>query len=144
MNVPFSRPPVTSNAGLRLMLLAAGSLSLAIGVVGIVIPLLPTTPFLILAAICFSRSSTRCHRWLLTNRVFGRYLSTYLRGEGIPLATKAMVLGLLWLVVGISAGLVLESWWARGILLVVALAVTVHVVTLRPKCRRAAKEPECS
>jgi uncharacterized protein len=68
----------------RAVLIATGSLSVGLGVVGIVLPLLPTTPFLLLAAACYLRSSRRLHRWLLGNRVVGGYIRRYLDGKGRP------------------------------------------------------------
>jgi uncharacterized membrane protein YbaN (DUF454 family) len=55
----------------KVLLIAAGALSLALGVVGIVLPVLPTTPFLLLASFCFLKSSRRLHRWIMENRHFG-------------------------------------------------------------------------
>lgn len=103
---------------------------MAVGVVGIALPVVPTTPFLLLAAACYGRSSVRCYRWLVTNRVFGRYLSDYLCGRGVPLRVKVTALTFLWVVIGVSVFLV-ERWWLRGILLAVAVAVTVHVLMLK-------------
>ena len=108
-----------------------GSLALALGVVGVVVPVLPTTPFLILAAVCYARSSARCYRWLVTNRVFGRYLDDYLRGRGVSWKIKACALVFLWVVISLSALLFVDALWLRILLFVVALGVTVHVVTLR-------------
>jgi len=119
----------------RILLVTAGSLSLGLGVVGVVVPVLPTTPFLILAAICYARSSTRCYRWLVTNRVFGRYLDDYLQGRGIAWTVKASALVLLWGVIGCSAFLVVEAWWLRVLLLVIATGVTIHIVKLKSRGR---------
>ena len=60
------------------------------------VPVLPTTPFLILAAICYARGSVGCYRWLVTNRVFGRYLDDYLHGRGVSWRVRAAALAFLW------------------------------------------------
>ena len=73
-----------------------GCLAVALGVLGIFLPLLPTTPFLLLASACFARGSTRLHNWLQTNRVFGKYLRDYENGKGIPLRGKIWVLIFMW------------------------------------------------
>jgi uncharacterized membrane protein YbaN (DUF454 family) len=117
------------------LLLVAGCVLLATGVVGIVVPVLPTTPFLALAALCFARSSVRCHRWLLSNRLFGRYLDDYLCGRGVPGRVKAGVLGFLWLAITLSAVFFAKSLWLRILLLAVACGVTVHVLLLRVRPR---------
>lgn len=91
--------------------LLAGAMSLAAGVVGIFLPLLPTTPFVLLATFCFSRSSTRCERWLLHHKTFGPMVRDWRRNHAIPrrakqLAWVMMILGSVW------AAVVLPTRWA--------------------------------
>ncbi len=115
----------------RILLLTAGSIFLTLGMVGIVVPVLPTTPFLILAAICYGRSSERCYRWLLTNRVFGRHLDGYLHGRGVSWKVKMGALMFLWGVITLSAVLFVEALWVRVLLFAIAAGVTIHIVTLK-------------
>jgi uncharacterized membrane protein YbaN (DUF454 family) len=121
----------------RGLFVAAGTFFVGLGVVGALVPVLPTTPFLLLAAACYARSSERLYRWLFTNPLFGDYLRRYRDGEGLPLASKIATLALLWITLGVSALLVLPAhpWWPRALLLGVGLGVTVHI--LRIKTRRA-------
>ena len=77
---------------MRWLLLALGGLSVAIGVVGIFVPLLPSFEFFLLAAICFGRSSPAAYRWLTTNRVFGQRFSDYREHCGATIATKLVTL----------------------------------------------------
>ncbi len=119
----------------RYLFLVAGTLFLAVGMIGIVLPILPTTPFLLLAAACYGRSSARCHRWLVTNRLFGCYLSDYLCGRGVPWRVKAGALLFLWAVITASAVFFIDRWWLRGILFVVAVGVSVHVLLLKSRSR---------
>ncbi len=128
--------PVQTGRLRRILLLSAGSLFLAIGIAGVVVPVLPTTPFLILAAICYGRSSPRCYRWLVTNRLFGRYLDDYLRGRGVPWRAKAATLALLWIVIICTGLLVVDALWLRIVLLVIAVGVTAHVATLKGRADR--------
>jgi uncharacterized membrane protein YbaN (DUF454 family) len=111
----------------------AGSVSLAVGVVGVVVPILPTTPFLILTAICYARGSSRGYRWLVTNRLFGRYLSDYLCGRGVSWRVKAGALVLLWGVIAVTAVFFTERLWLRILLPAIAVAVTVHVLMLKTR-----------
>jgi len=87
----------------------AGTLFVVLGVVGALVPVLPATPFLLLAAACYARSSRRLYGWLFTNRVFGEYLRRYRDGEGLPLASKIATLVLLWITLGVSALLALPA-----------------------------------
>jgi uncharacterized protein len=116
----------------RVLLVVAGTLFVALGLVGVVLPVLPTTPFLLLAAACYVRSSRRLYRWLLTNRFFGEYIRRFRDGEGIPLATKIWAIMLLWLSLGSSALLAVPArlWWVRLILLVVGIGVTNHIARI--------------
>lgn len=81
---------------LNILLLICGSISLGLGVIGIFVPLLPTTPFLLLAAACYVRSSERFYIWLITNKYFGSYIQNYRSGKGIPLKVKVLSVSLLW------------------------------------------------
>jgi len=119
---------------LRLLLVAAGTLSLVLGVVGIFVPLLPTTPFLVLSAALYMRSSDRLYGWLVTNRVTGRYISNYRRRRGMTPRHKALTLALLWASLGCSAAFATRSTAVRLVLAGVGVAVTLHVLLLRT-CR---------
>lgn len=144
---PIQTEPCTASASTsrgrrfrRRLLLVAGFVSLGLGVLGIPLPILPTTPFVILAAICFSRSSGRCHRWLIGNRLFGRFLCDYLEGRGVPWGARIPVLLLLWTVIGLTAVLVVEHVAIRVALFVVAAGVTTHVSLLKRPGRRISGE----
>jgi uncharacterized membrane protein YbaN (DUF454 family) len=80
----------------RYLLVALGTLALGIGMVGFVVPVLPTTPLLLISAYCYLRSSNSLYRWLIGHRVFGRYLQDYLERRTIPRRVKAVALGTLW------------------------------------------------
>jgi uncharacterized membrane protein YbaN (DUF454 family) len=115
----------------RVLLLFAGTLSLTLGAIGIFLPILPTTPFLLLAAACYLRSSERMHKWLLGNRWFGEYIRNYQEGRGIPLKTKMAAVTFLWITIIYSAFFVLdEILIAQVALLLIALAVSVHLIRL--------------
>lgn len=73
-----------------------GALAVLLGILGLFLPLLPTTPFLLLASWCFARGSDRLHRWLLSHRVFGEYLRNFEAGRGIPLKAKILATVMLW------------------------------------------------
>jgi hypothetical protein len=120
--------------GARILFFLAGSLALGLGAIGAVLPVLPTTPFLLVAAFCFARSSKRAHAWLLSNRVFGPHLRDYLAGQGISWRIKAGALVFLWATIGTSIAFV-PFWWVRILLALVALAVTVHVVMIKNRPR---------
>jgi hypothetical protein len=130
--------PTLSGRLLRGLLVAAGVLLVGLGAVGALVPVLPTTPFLLLAAACFLRSSERMHRWLLQNRVFGEYLRRYRDGEGLPLASKITTIVLLWATLGLSAlvAVPVHLWWSRLLLLVVGLGVTIHILRIKTRGSR--------
>lgn len=115
----------------RVFLLVAGTLSLALGTIGLVLPILPTTPFLLLAAACYMRSSERLHKWLLGNKWFGEYIRNYQEGKGIPLKTKIAAVTVLWAAILYSSFFVLdEVLIAQIALLAIALGVSVHLIRL--------------
>lgn len=113
------------------LLVSAGIVSVGLGVVGIFLPVLPTTPFLLLAAACFMRSSDKLHEWLVTNRWFGSYIRNYREHRAITLRSKVLTLALLWVTIGYTALVAVSSWTLRALLLVIAVSVTVHVLRFR-------------
>jgi uncharacterized protein len=115
----------------RRLFVVAGTVALIIGVIGIVIPVLPTTPFLFLAAICYMRGSQRLYNALLCNKVVGSYMRTYLEGRGMSLKMKIWTLSLLWIAILCTAVLATESLIVRIILVVVLIGVTIHILLIR-------------
>lgn len=109
------------------MLLAIGWLSVALGVIGIFLPVLPTTPFLLLAAACFVRSSRRFYLWLVTHPRLGPWIRDYLEGQGIPLKGKVYALVLMWVSISFSCYLVLMPW-ARAFMLSSAVLVSLYIL----------------
>lgn len=116
---------------LRRILIACGLISVALGVIGLFLPVMPTTPFLLLAAFCFARSSEKLYDWLLENRVFGRYIKGYLEKRSIPAAVKIYALTVLWLAIGASIVFFVTFLPARVIIIVIAAAVTAHILSVK-------------
>ncbi len=116
---------------LRSLLLFAGTVCVGLGMLGIFLPLLPTTPFLLLAAACYIRSSEKFYRRLIANRWFGKYIRNYREGRGVPLSTKTMAISLLWITIGYSAFFVVDILAVRILLILIAVGVTTHLVLLK-------------
>ena len=113
----------------RALYLVTGGVSVVFGVIGIFVPLWPTTCFLLLAAWCFTRSSHRAERWLYSNRLFGRYLADYRERGVISPRVRATSVVTLWIFIGISA-IALGMPWVAAFLVLVAGSVTLHLYTL--------------
>lgn len=115
----------------RWLFIALGSLLVGIGILGIFLPLLPSTVFFLLAAGCYGKSSPGAYRWLTTNRWFGKPLRDYREEKGATIAAKAYSVGSLWLGIGVTEYFLIESLWVRLTLFAIAIAVSVHLLTLR-------------
>lgn len=125
----------------RLLLLAAGWLCVGLGVIGAVLPLLPTTPFLLVAAACFTGSSPRMRDRLLSCPYLRQYFENYRSGSGVPLRTKWVSLLFLWVTLGASA-LFKHNPYYWGILLLVGIAVSVHILMLKGQNPPVIKQSE--
>ena len=110
-----------------------GTISLILGIIGIVLPILPTTPFLLLATACYARSSEKFYNWLLNNRILGSYIRNYIEGRGMPIKVKIFTISMLWITILISAFLIIQIIWVRVVLIIIAIAVTIHILLIRPK-----------
>jgi uncharacterized membrane protein YbaN (DUF454 family) len=110
--------------------IVAGTISLGLGAVGVFLPILPTTPFLLLSAACYYKGSERMHRWLLNNKLFGSYVRNYKEGKGISRTAKILTLLMLWVTICFSAVYMVRNLPIQLVLFVIAIAVTIHVITL--------------
>ncbi len=126
----------------RLLLFLLGTLSLLLGLIGMLFPVLPTTPFLLMSAACYLKSSRKMYAWLMKNRFTGPLIYEYSVTRAVPLATKRSAIAIVWLGIGLSMALV-HSLPVRVLLPVIALGVTWHISslkTLRPEDIPAARQ----
>ncbi len=129
---PFKKGVSVKQSGVRKwFFLVAGLVLTGLAALGLFLPLLPTTPLLVLAAACFIRSSDRLYQWLITRPAFGPYIRNYREYRAITREAKIVALAVMWLTMGYTAIFVIDSLVMRLIMLVVAVAVTVHVVKLK-------------
>lgn len=117
----------------KILLIASGTFFIGVGVIGIFIPVLPTTPFLLISAALYARSSQRFYNWLINNKIFGRFIKDYREGKGIPLRLKITTVILLWVTIGCSAIFAIDIFWVRFLLFLIAVGVTIHIIRIRPK-----------
>lgn len=114
----------------RWMLIAAGMICVGLGVLGILLPGLPTTPFLLLAAYCFARSSEHFHNWLLNHRWLGSYVRNFEEGRGMTRPAKATTLLVMWLSFGVTIIFFVPVTWAQVAMFMMAAAVSVYLLRL--------------
>ncbi len=112
---------------LKSLLLCIGWVSVVLGVLGIFLPLLPTTPFLLLAAACFVRSSPKFYQWLIGHPRLGSYVLHYLNGEGIPKRAKFASIAMIAVTISFSIWLV-PIVWVKVLLLIIALSVSTYIL----------------
>lgn len=113
----------------KVILVVLGSIFVSLGILGIFLPLLPTTPFLLLGASCYIKGSERLYKWLLNNKLLGEYIRNYREKNGIPLKTKIFAIAMLWCTMLFTIVLVLSNIYFRLLLLVIAIGVTWHIAT---------------
>ena len=125
------------NKLVRALWFIAGTICVVLGAIGIVLPILPTTPFLLAAAACYYKSSEKMHKWLLNNKWLGEYIRNYTEGKGLTKKTKITALTVLWTTISLSTVLVLHRLLPSQLVLtmqlammVIAIAVSIHILQL--------------
>ncbi|MEG1684603.1 MAG: YbaN family protein [Bacteroides sp.] len=108
-----------------------GTLSLVLGIIGIFVPLLPTTPFLLLTAALYFKGSPRLYNWLLYQKHLGPYIRNYRENKAIPLKVKIVSITLVWLTIGFCVLFVVPLVWVKILLLGVAVGVTWHILSFK-------------
>lgn len=119
----------------RIFLISVGIISLGLGILGAFLPLLPTTPFLLLSAACFVRSSDKLYQWLMGHKLLGPYIQSFREGKEFPLKTKLVIIAFVWVSIGFSIVLVLSDWRWRVVMAGGALLWTVVVLLYKPRRR---------
>ncbi len=117
----------------KIVLIFFGTVFVALGVIGMFLPLVPTTVFLLLAAFCYSRSSEKFHTWLITNRWCGQYIKNYTDGVGMTVRDKVTTISLLWLTLMVSMWIVSERLWLVALLAAIGTGVTIHLLWLKAR-----------
>lgn len=114
----------------RGLLMATGTLSLATGIIGIFVPVLPTTCFLLFAAWCYARSSQKCYDRLMNAKYIGTYLKNYRKGKGVDKSIKIASISLIWISISYAALAVVSNAYVQILLLAIAAGVTWHIATI--------------
>jgi uncharacterized membrane protein YbaN (DUF454 family) len=119
------------NRFIRIILIIAGSFFVGLAFLGILLPIMPTVPFLLLAAACYVRSSEKLYRWLVENRWLGNYMRNYREGKGIPLRGKILSVSLIWLTIGFSVLFIVHIDLMRILLILIALGVSIYILSIK-------------
>lgn len=126
---------------MRIVFIIVGFLALVLGVIGIFLPVMPTVPFVLLAAACFSRGSRRMHRWLVRLPFAGKVIDDFEQGRGVPRKAKISALLMLWGGMTTSAFLIAPPWWVLAMLAATAIIASVIIVRLPKAIEPVATPP---
>lgn len=118
---------------LKVILIILGFLCVALGIVGAFLPVLPTTPFLLLALYLFSKSSDKWHNWLLNHKIWGKYLQDFIATRAISKKVKIVSITTLWITILVSAIYFVEIVLVKILLLLIAVAVSIHILSFKTK-----------
>ena len=118
------------------ILVISGTFFLVLGIIGIFIPLLPTTPFLLLTAACYIRGSEKFYNRLIKNRWLGEYIKNYQEGSGVPLNVKILSIIILWLTIIFSTLIIVSNLIIQIILFFIAIGVTIHIIKIKTLDRK--------
>lgn len=116
---------------MKILLTILGIISLGLGVLGAFVPVLPTTPLLLLAAFLFLRSNQRLYDWLMNHPKMGTYISNFVKHKAIPLRVKIVSISTLWLTLLYCAIFVAKHWAFRGFFILIAVCVTWHILSYK-------------
>lgn len=117
----------------RILWVTLGWLTLGLAILGILLPLLPTTPFLLLSAFCFSKGSAKIHHWIISHKWFGPPIRDWQAGKGISLKAKVTAIISLWLSIGYAAHVVAQNFMIQIMLVIIAASVSLFLIKVKTK-----------
>ena len=120
---------------IRILYIVMGTIGVILGIAGIVLPLVPATPFLLFAAWCYTRSSPRLRNWLINHRILGAPIRDFRENRPIPPARMVSILALLWLSIGAST-LIVDPVPLKILLPSIATGVTIYLFVRQARVRR--------
>lgn len=126
----------------KYLFIALGFIFLALGVIGIVFPVLPTTPFLLLTSYFFVRSSDKLYHWLIHHKVFGAYIYNYVKYKAIRMSAKIAALLMIWVTIPICLIYFIDSLFVKIILTIIASIVSIYIISLKTLKGEPEKAPE--
>jgi len=115
----------------KYVLIVLGSIALGLGIAGIFLPLLPTTPFLLLAASCYFKSSPKLYDWLMARKHLGGYIRNFRENKAIPLRAKIVSIFLVWITLLYCALFVVSYIALRILFILLASGVTIHILSYK-------------
>ena len=116
---------------MKYLLIILGSISLALGVIGIFLPVLPTTPFLLLSATLYVRSSEKLYQWLINQKYLGTYIRNFREHHAIPLRAKILSISMIWITLTYCAIAISNIIWIKLIFIALAIGVTIHILSYK-------------
>ena len=117
---------------MKIFLIILGTISFSLAVAGIFLPLLPTTPLLLLAAALWLKSSDRLYNWLINHKIFGEYIQNFRTHRAIPLKVKIYAVSMVWITIGYCIFAVVDKyWWAQLLMALLAVAITWHILSYK-------------
>ena len=123
---------------MRLILIIVGAISSVLGIIGIFLPMLPTTPFLLLSAATWVKASPSLYDWLLNHKVLGEYIRNFREHRAIPLRVKIISVSLVWLTIGYCIFAVVDEWWWAQVLMgLLAVAISWHILSFKTLKKRS-------
>lgn len=121
---------------MKILLAILGSVSLALGIMGIFLPVLPTTPFLLLSAALYMRSSQRLYEWLMSHKHLGPYIKNFKEHKALPLRVKIVSVTMVWATLLYCAFVVAKEWWMSVMFIAIATGVTIHILSYKTLKKR--------
>ena len=121
---------------MKFLFIVFGSISLALGILGIFLPVLPTTPFLLLSAAMFVRGSQRLYDWLMAHKHLGPYIKNFREHKALPLRVKIFSVTMVWVTLLYCAFFVAKELWMSLLFIAIALGVTIHILSYKTLKKR--------